>query len=161
MSKQCIAYIDRIREGQELLVDLLLEPHALALDNTDLQFTDSICVKGCIYLAEDHLIIQVSIKTGVYLPCSICNELVKIDVSLKNIYMTHPLEEIRTHEFDFTEDLREAILLEIPSFAECNKGRCPQRANMESYLKSQEKEKKQKDEDTYYPFNDLDQQLLK
>ena len=161
MSDCCILLIEHLREGKSSPFEENFDPKALTLEDGELSFKAPIHVKGIGYIAEDHIVIQLDIKGSAYLPCSVCNKPVNIPVILKNAYITKPLSDLSGGKLYFTEDLRELILLEVPSFAECNKGKCPDRAHIEKYLKQPAITPNQQKEDIYFPFNGLDEQLKK
>ena len=56
--------------------------------------------------------------------------------------------------YNFKNLLRETILLEVPSFAECEGGSCPKRKEYNKYLKESSNE--QSEDEGYQPFADLD-----
>jgi uncharacterized metal-binding protein YceD (DUF177 family) len=159
MSDCCILLIEHLKEGKSSIFEENLDPKLLSLDDEELSFKAPIHIKGSGYLAEDHIVIQLDVEGSAYLPCSVCNKPVNISVILKNAYITKPLSDLSGGKLNFTEDLRETILLEVPSFAECNEGKCPDRAYIEKYLKQPAITPNQKEEDVYYPFNGLDKQL--
>ena|ERR1700722_3170400 len=142
-------YIDRLKGGQTLAIDESLPPDFLDLHEKDLVFLEPIRLKGEAYLANEHLIIHLNIQTVVRLPCNICNDSVCIPLAVKNIYLTEPLAQIKSAIFDLTGEVRESILLQAPSFAECHSGKCPERANLKQFLK---------EDIAHFPFADLDKQ---
>jgi uncharacterized metal-binding protein YceD (DUF177 family) len=161
MSDCCILLIEHLKEGKSSPIEEDFNPKALALGDSELSFESPIHVEGSGYLAEDHIVIQLDITGSAYLPCSVCNKPVNIPVILNNAYITKPLSDLSGGKLDFTEDLRETILLEIPSFVECHEGQCPERTHIEKYLKQPAITPNQQEEDVYYPFNGLDEQLKK
>jgi len=117
-------------------------------------FKDPVFVSGEAYLADSDLVLHLDIETKAIIPCSICNEPVEVPIDLKGLYLTEPLDQIKTGLFSLVEPLREAILIETPAFAECNQGNCPARNELEKYFKkplSSETE----DPDGYRPFENL------
>ena len=153
--------LEQLREGKTLPIELSLDPHELEIGDEELTFISKIIVDGGAYLAEDHLVIQLDLQGQSQLPCSICNQPVKNSFNLKNVYITKPLLEIKGGRFSFKEDLREAILLETPSFVECNDGHCPERESIQPYLKTTSSSSEVKKDNTYYPFGNLEDQLKK
>ena len=157
MSRELTIYLERLKEGEITSIEETLSPLDLMLNDDLLKFEPDIELKGSAYLAEDHVVIQLDIKAQAQVACSVCNQGVKIPLSLKNTYITRELSDIKGGLFQYKEDLRETILLEAPSFAECNSGKCPEREKMKSFLK---KEKPvEKDSEIYFPFNDLDKKM--
>lgn len=147
-------YIDRLKGGHTLKIQETLSPEFLDVKDEELIFKDPVRVCGQAYLADDHLVIHLDIETSTSLPCSICNSGVSSPVFIKNHYCTIPLSEIKHAIFDFTESVRETILLQTPLYAECNKGQCPERENIKKFLKSNEKPL-DPNEMTHFPFTDL------
>lgn len=144
-------YIEQLRDGQIEAISESFDPSFLEIQEKELDFSDPISVKGQAYLAEDNLILHLDIDTLCSVPCSICNKLVKVEIHIKGFYHAVPVNEIKSGVYNFTEILRETILLEIPLLAECNQGNCPNRKDIEKYLK---KERDHNDEG-YHPFADF------
>ena len=118
-------YIDRLRDGSVLRVCEDHDPAFLGVQEPQLRFQDPIHVEGEIYLAEEHLIIQLQVTTTAQIPCVICNRPVAVPVQMEDFTHTEPLEEMRSNLFHYDQPLREAVLLETPQFIECNAGQCP------------------------------------
>ena len=147
-------YIDRLKHGQTLKIEETFPPDFLEIDDDDLVFKDPVHLHGEAYLSNDHLIIHLNIATTAFFPCSICNAPVQIPISLKNVYLTQPLAEIKGAIYDITNEVRESILLQAPLFAECNQGSCPERDNLKKFLKSDPNTSSHPQ--VHFPFTDLD-----
>jgi len=160
MNELCLIPIEHLQEGKSVPISENFDPKFLELNDEDLSFSNPIEVNGKAYLAEDMLIIQLDMKGGASLPCSICNKKVAVPFFMKNVYITKPLTDISAGKFSYKEELREAILLEIPAYIECNDGTCPERTTIERYLK-QSSDTQKKEDDVYYPFKGLEEQLKK
>ncbi len=145
--------IDRLKKGETQKIEEVLEPAFLALDEKELQFPEKVIVKGDAYLTDDHLIIKLKANTAALLPCAVCNEMIRIELDVDNFYHAQPLEEIPSAIFDFSEVLREDLLIALPQYVECNQGKCPERNLLAPYLKPQAREEKT----TYFPFADMDE----
>jgi len=150
MDVQFKIYLDRLKGGDEQPIKLVLSPEFLEIHEKDfLEFPDQVTIHGKAYLADNHLILLLSAKTTAYMPCTVCNKMTPIVLELNNFYHTKPLEEIVGSLFDFRLPLRDALLLDLPSFVECNQGHCPERINLSPYLA-------EKKDQNYYPFSKLD-----
>lgn len=156
----CVVLIEHLKSGKSVVIDEHFDSDVLALNDDELTFSSPIRVKGSSYLAEDLIVIQLDIDGIYHLPCSVCNRPVTIPFALKNTYITKPLSECCGGKIHFMEDLRESILLEVPSFAECNGKQCPERAQLAKHLKPHTQETS-KQEDLYYPFDDLEERMNK
>lgn len=152
MDDQFKIYVEQLREGQERRIDESLDPSFMEIEEPALVFKNPIIVKGKTYLAEKELVIHWNIDAEAFIPCSICNDMTAIPIHLKNIYHTEPVDEIKGGIFNFKELLRTTILLETPAFVECHDGHCPQRKELEKFIKqaSDHEAEGQK------PFADLD-----
>jgi uncharacterized metal-binding protein YceD (DUF177 family) len=127
-----------------------LSPGFLDLKTTDeLQCGKPVQVKGEAYVVDKSLILTISVKTEVTLPCTICNSPVPVALKLENLYHVEPISHIRDGMYRLNPFLREAILLEAPAFAECREGNCPERGEISSYLVEE------KEADRYHPFENL------
>lgn len=148
-------YIDQLRNGRESKIDEVLSPAFLDIADGDLEFRQEIKLNGVAYLAENELILRWNISAEALMPCLICNQPVSIEIEIRDLYQSVPLDEIRTGVYNFKELLRETILLELPTFAECNQGHCPKRKEYAKYLKETSNEQS-RDEGGHRPFADLD-----
>jgi uncharacterized metal-binding protein YceD (DUF177 family) len=146
-------YVDQLRDGHAEEIDETFPPDFLDVHEEALDFSEPVKVKGQVYLAGDELVLHFDLLTYGQVPCSICNEPVRVAVNIPNFYYAEPLSEIKSGIFNYSEVIREAILLETPSFAECNEGECPRRRELKKYLK--EPTEGPEGEDRYHPFADL------
>lgn len=151
MNDQFLILIDRLKGGRTEKIADSFSPAFLEIEENDLKFDEPVLVKGEVYISEDQLILHLFASTNAIMPCSICNEMFKTNLKIENFYHTVPIEEIPSAIFDFREILREALLLELPKFAECSQGKCPSRASIKSYLRSEKSAEK-----AHFPFKDLD-----
>ena len=127
-------YIDRLRLASTEEIQGSINPSFLEVADGRLFFKDPIELSGSAYLADDHLILHLNVKTSYTSFCKICNEEVSTPFFLEGLYITEELENVSGKEYDFTHPLRDAILLEIPLYTECN-GMCPRRASLSQYFK--------------------------
>lgn len=138
-------YVDRLTRERTETIEETLTSELMDVNEKDLKFQSSVKLEGKAYLAEEHLVIQLDIETESLIPCAICNKGLKKKITVKGFYHTEELEKIRGHVYDYTDPLREAILLEVPSYVECLEN-CPKRTDLKNYL--------QKGNDQF-PFADL------
>ncbi len=153
--EQLKIYIDRFKDDHKELLKEKLSPALFDIEDKDLHFPSPIEIEAEVYLANDHLVIHFDIETTATLPCSICNQPAHYPVSIKNLYLTKPLSEIQGVIYDLTDEVRESILLQIPPFAECNTGQCPERESVKKYFKPTTAPQ-QKGDTPHFPFADLD-----
>lgn len=125
----------------------------LDIKEEELVFETPITISGEAYLANDHLVIHIQAELKASMPCSICNKSAALSIEIKNHYFTKELAEIKDHYFDFSDDLRQTILLEVPSFIECEDGSCPSRKELQKFYK---KIKPEEDEEKHFPFKGLE-----
>ena len=144
-------YIDRLRNGKNHRIDGNFPPSFLEVEEDSLRFEKPVTVKGEAYIAEDDLVLHLTVKAEASMPCSMCNEMTPIKVSLESFYEAIPLSEVKGAIYDFRECLREEILLQIPHSVECRGGDCPARKEMTQYLKAETAE----ESEGYQPFADL------
>lgn len=154
MDERFRIYVEQLRDGRETIINEVIEPAFLHTEDSELVFKKDVTVKGQAYLASSDLVLHLNINAEAQIPCSICNEMVPIDIKIKDLYFSEPLSEIKTGIFSFEELLRESILLEVPLFTECHGGKCPRRSELAKFMK--EPGKDGRSEDTYHPFSDLE-----
>lgn len=140
--------IDRLKGGHTHKIEEGLDPAFLGPDEPELHFKTKVIVKGEAYLTDSHLIIHLAAATKVRMPCAICNEMIETELKVDHFYHTEPIEEIPSAIFDYSEALREALLIELPRTVECNKGKCPQRPAVAPFLRAEK--------NTHLPFANMD-----
>ena len=143
-------YIEQLRSGKREEIEHVLPPDFLDIHESDLIFQTPITLKGEAYTTDDDLILQLSAQTEVKMPCSICNEKTFVTLKTEEIYHTIPLGDLKSSIFDFTDLLREEIVLLIPHYVECHQGKCPERSQVNQYMKS-----KTVSPQNHFPFADL------
>lgn len=148
---------DRLRDGHVEILEEVFPPEVIDVREKDLSFVDPVQVSGKAYLADGELILHLSATTYCYIPCSICNEPVKVEVGFTDFYHAQSLSEIKTGAYDYQDLVRETLLLDTPTFSECQDGKCPQRKAFNKYLKQEDVA----DEDGHRPFADLEKELKK
>lgn len=144
-------HLEQLRDGQTAKIDEKFDPDFLDVHEKDLEFKKPVHVTGDVYIAGDALVLHFVINTNAFIPCSVCNEPVDIGVNIEDFYHLEPLVDIKGGIFNFKEVVREAVLLEVPAFAECNEGKCKKRKELKKYLKDQNKTT----EEGYHPFANL------
>ena len=152
MASECILFIDRLQSGKTEKIKEILSSEFLDVHEPELKFSDKIFIDGEAYLANEHIIIQLEIKLSAVIPCSICNLPTEFPLELHRFYHTEEISQIKSHIYNYSSSLREAILLEVPSFVEC-KDNCPKRGELKKYI-HQDKSKKL-NESVQFPFAEL------
>lgn len=144
--------IDRLKGGNTQKLEETLDPAFLGPDEPELRFVSKAKVTGEAYVTDSHLIIHLKAHVKISMPCAVCNQMIEKDLKVDNYYQAEPLEEIRGAIYDYSESLREALMIEIPRTVECNNGKCPERATIEPYLRAKNRTEKT----THFPFADMD-----
>src|SRR3989339_723154 len=140
-------YADRLKEGQEEIFEGEISSSFLGEDPG---FQDKVYLSGKAYVTGDHLILKFKAKTAAWIPCSICNQPVLVPLVLEDFYHAESLDEIKS-VFDFSNLLREDLLLQLPLFTVC-KGNCPERSSLKKFLKSPSQEGSN---NAQFPFSNL------
>jgi uncharacterized metal-binding protein YceD (DUF177 family) len=143
-------YIDRLRGGQAETIDFSSAPEFLGIKERELVFNQPVTVKGEAYLIHNEVVLKVSLRTVAEIPCLICNKPTSYPVVINNFYLTMPTSDLKEPIWDYSEEVREAILLEVPFVVECNEGNCPERKEIAPYLAPPHSE-----EEGWQPFKDL------
>lgn len=128
-------FVYRLKDGQQEVIEETLSPDFLDIHEAELSFSVPVVLQGKAEVAENTLILQLSIETEATLPCSICNQDVQVKIGISDFYHTEELANVKDGVFDYRQILREAILLELPYTAECNEGSCPERESLARYFK--------------------------
>ncbi len=127
-------YIDRLRDGHIERIDGEYQQDFISVNENSLSFNAPITAKGEIYLCDDTIVVHFDASTHVTLPCIVCNDPTDVVIAVKDVYVSENISNIRSRVYDFSSELREALLLEAPSFAECNNGSCPHRDDMKKFM---------------------------
>ena len=144
-------YIHRLKDDQEEILKESLSPNFLDVHESDLKFPSLVELSGRAYLTGDHLILHLQIKTCAELPCMICNESTSHILNIPEEIISIPIKSLKKPVYDYTEKLREIILLGVPSYIECNEGKCPSRTNLKKHFTDSEDSDPQ-----YFPFANLE-----
>ncbi len=143
-------FTEQLRDGKREQIEHVLPPDFLGLSEPDLIFQHPIYLKGEVYATDEDLILQLSAHTEVKMPCSICNDMTFVTLKTEELYHTILLSELESTTFDFTDILREEIVILIPQYVECQQGNCPERKVISKFMKS-----KVVSPQNHFPFADL------
>ncbi len=143
-------FTEQLRDGKREQIEHVLPPDFLGLGEPDLIFQHPIYLKGEVYATDEDLILQLSAHTEVKMPCSICNDMTFVTLKTEELYHTILLSELESTTFDFTDILREEIVILIPQYVECQQGNCPERKVISKFMKS-----KVVSPQNHFPFADL------
>jgi uncharacterized metal-binding protein YceD (DUF177 family) len=154
MSEALRIYVDRLRTQGAEAIQETVAPDVIGVQEKDLRFVDPVRLAGEAYLAQDELVIRLTVDTEAQMSCAICNRLISVPL---HVELTHlePITSFKRGFFELGDIIREAVLLEVPLVAECNGGNCPARGEVELFLKKKKKSGLDSEEG-YRPFADLD-----
>jgi uncharacterized metal-binding protein YceD (DUF177 family) len=142
-------WIDRLKNGQTQTINESFSPDFLDIQEEELKMNSPVHVVGEAYLTESELILHFNASTKLKMPCAICNEMIEVDLRIKDCYHAVPINEIPSGIYDYKEDLRESLLIEVPKYVECNQGNCPERKMIAPYMHEKQKET------SNFPFSKL------
>ncbi|NGX59012.1 MAG: hypothetical protein KR126chlam3_00156 [Chlamydiae bacterium] len=148
MKDQFKIYIDRLNETDTEKIFEVLDATFLDVQEAELSFEGNVTISGQAYLVKNHLILDLKIKASAKMPCSICNETMLVPIEVTDFTHTVELGEIPSAIYDFSDEVRSALLIKIPQFIECHQGKCPKRNELNKFLMDSP-------EDTYTPFSEL------
>jgi uncharacterized metal-binding protein YceD (DUF177 family) len=134
---QLVFFIDRLQEQEAEEVVCQLPPTSMEVDEPTLAFREPVNIQGEAYLADNYVVFHGSATTQASIPCTVCNEWVAIPVKLEEFYHAEPVEQAVKGAIDFGPIIRDALLLEVPQFAECGGGQCPKRAELVPFLRAE------------------------
>ncbi len=143
-------FTKQFRDGKRQTLDYVLPADFLDIREEGISFHSPLHLKGGVYATDDHLILQLSAETEVEMPCSVCNEKTFVPLKTEEIFHTIPFDEMESTTFDFTDLVREEIIILIPQFVECNQGKCPSRTDISKFIKA-----KAATSHDHFPFADL------
>ncbi len=123
----------------------------LDLNDKELQFQGNVELKGKAYIAGTELIIHLDILCKALMPCKVCNQAVLFEIEVRDYVKNLEVKAVRSGVYRLANDVREAILLEIPPYTECSEGQCLERKQLKKYLKNELESK-----DTFLAFSELE-----
>jgi len=130
-------FIERLREDGPERLNESFPPSFMEIEEAELAFESPIQMEGQALVADDALVIMATLSTTVKVPCVICNELCEVGLEIPSFEHTESVDEVKSGVYNMAPVLREALLLELPSRAECG-GSCPEREKMKKYLSKRE-----------------------
>lgn len=127
-------YVDRLSSDEEEIQEEV-ESTFLQGALPDLNFTQPVDIQGVAYMADHTLVLTLSASTQCQQPCKVCLAPVFSDVETDDVCHVIEPKDLKSGVYNFQKILREDILLATPEHVECNGGNCPERSNMQKYLK--------------------------
>lgn len=134
MHEEFLINIDRLRKKGNLSLNMAVPSNFLEIEGDELQFGAQVDIQGEAYIVDDRLIFHLDLIIPAIVACTICNGDAHRTVKINNLYHIEEISELKSPIFDFSTVLRQEILLEVPKFAECRDGNCPQRETFKAYL---------------------------
>jgi len=150
-----LVYVDQLRDGHAESIDYTVDPAFIEVEESALRFLSPVCFRGEAYLAHEELILDLKVETEAQIPCRICNEWVAVPIKEPRLLHVEPISSLKRGHVDLRPILREALLLQVPHVVECNDGVCPQRKEIQSFLKEEDADS-DSEIDGYQPFKQLD-----
>jgi len=127
-------YIDRLRDGRIENIEQELDPKQLDIIDDEIDCVKPIATSIKAYLADDFLIICLSLSAELLLHCRICNEQFAFPLTLSHIDQEIPLDEIHDAVFDVASMIREILLVEVPAYPQCGGKVCCNRDSIKKYF---------------------------
>ncbi len=128
-------YIDRLRNGHEVLLEEKEAPTFLDIDNDpEIRPSGDVSFSGKAYLAGDWLVIQGSISTQLTMVCAMCNDPFQFPIHIDEWIHEEAIENIKGGIFSYADLVREAILLEVPYIGMCGGTECLRIDEVKKYL---------------------------
>lgn len=134
-------YIDRLREGKEETLSESFAPDFLDVKEHDLRFSLPLQIEGKAQVVDNELILRLQVKLSFEKTCARCNQWGKIDLEISDLIIDESCSEIKHGVFDFSDRLREEILLNVPDYWRCSEANCLNLQGLENYLAKDDKKK--------------------
>jgi len=148
MTDELCIQIDDALCGNEIVLDERVDSSLLQLsDHDELTAISEVLVCGKVYRADNWILVDARVSVSFSLPCAVCNEPFEYTVNLPKWVHEEVVRELSGGSWDIREPLREAILLEIPFFAQCGEGGCSNFDSVRKFIRSEE--------EMQTPFKDL------
>lgn len=127
-------YLDRFRSNEYKDFSLISSPEILENAEKEAFYEDPIHIEGTATIANDHFIVDITIKTNIKVFCKICNEMLVIPFNYAQKHGAFSLEKIKSGIFCLEAYVRDLVFLHTPRYKECNDN-CPEREVIKNYLK--------------------------
>ena len=88
-------YVDHLKQGKVEKIDRVLSPTFIEVEEPHLSFHSDVMLHGEAYITEGGLVIHFDVKTEGQIPCTICNEPVKVPIAVKGFYHVEPFYKTR------------------------------------------------------------------
>lgn len=154
MHDQLKIYVESLRAGGEEVVSLVIPSDFLEISEKEVSIAPQVSVQGTVYVTGDELILSLDCQTSIYLPCSICNAPTHVEIRTGTFTHSESLSDLPSSIFDYSQIIREELLLLIPHFVECQNGKCPERKELKIFMKEKVTQPSQS-LDVHFPFKDL------
>lgn len=147
-------HVEQLRHGGTEKIQEEFTPEFIDVHEEGLDFQDPVFVEGEAYIADHELILCLNVSTYARVPCSGCNELVKVAIEIPKLYAAESLENVKSGIFSMDSLIREAIILEAPQFVKCGQTICLKHKEIEKYFHHAASSDEAAD-DRYRPFEGL------
>lgn len=147
-------HVEQLRHGNTEKIHEEFTPEFIDVHEEGLDFQEPVNVEGEAYIADHELILCLKVSTHALIPCTGCNELVRVLIEIPKLYAAEPLENVKSGIFSMESLLREAIILEAPKFVKCGQTICLKQNELEKYYHHTPSGSEEAD-DRYRPFEGL------
>jgi uncharacterized metal-binding protein YceD (DUF177 family) len=141
-------FVEQLKDGRKEKIDFTVDPEFLDLHEAEIALPSPVKIEGEAYVTDAELILHLNVETTAIVPCAVCNKPTSIPLAAKEVYFTTPLDTLPSAIYDYTDVIRDELVLLIPQFVECGgENQCPGRADLKKYSK--------KPDDASSPFANL------
>jgi len=119
--------------GGQINFDEQLAPTIFDVDEAELAFEQAVHLTGEAYVVDGNLVVSFSSDATAKMVCAVCNEWCDVPLRSKGCH-TVELADIKGDNWDIAQFVAQELLLEVPTYAECQ-GSCPHRDDIEKYLR--------------------------
>lgn len=143
--------LERLREGKIEFIKEELDPAGLDISDEELVCKGPVSIEAEISLVDIWVLVKLSLKASLILPCAFCNETFVFPIKLEHFQHEEPLENVSHDVYDLIPLIREACLLEVPFYPQCAGTTCRNRKTLEKFMRPEGSS----EEEGYQPFKDL------
>jgi uncharacterized metal-binding protein YceD (DUF177 family) len=143
--------VERLRDGKIEYIRDELDPAGLDIADEELCCKGPVFIEAEVSLVDIWILVKISLRTSLVLPCAVCNETFVFNVKLDHFQHEEPLENISADVYDLIPLVREMILVEVPFYPQCAGNSCRNRKSLEKYIRYEGTS----EEDGYQPFKEL------
>jgi uncharacterized metal-binding protein YceD (DUF177 family) len=140
-------YVDRLLDGHVEKMSERIDPQLLDIVDDEIGCKEPVAVSIEAYIADEFLLVTLSLQAELLLHCSVCNEEFQFPIAIEREDQEIELDEVKEGAYNVLPLIREVLLVALPLYPQCGGDCCLNRSKIEKYFAKEHK--------SYNPFESL------